>query len=175
MGGGSKNVPVINHTPRLTITVPPPNTNGKTLSESGDEQSDDDNDKHNQRTFCPLELHANIINMMERHFCAHPLIPGYLAPSPDGIKEWAVKQIYEFCFKHDLHKAWAYLWENWYHQGRWELWARCADTRIPRLKTTMMVEAHWRHIKKDFLHHFHNPQLDLLMWILMVKLAPTYY
>jgi hypothetical protein len=141
MGGGSKNVPVINHTPRLTITVPPPNTNGKTLSESGDEQSDNDNDKYHWRTFCPLELRTNIVDMMERHFCAHPLIPGYSAPSPDGIKEWAVKQMYEFCFKHDLREAWAYLWENWYRRGRWELWARCADTRIPRLKTTMMVEA----------------------------------
>jgi len=111
------------------------------LSESEDEHSDNDNDKHHWQTFCPLELHANIVDMMEWHFCTHPLIPGYSAPSPDGIKEWAVKQMYEFCFKHDLHEAWAYLWENWYHWGRWELWAWCADTRIPQLKTTMMVEA----------------------------------
>jgi hypothetical protein len=33
----------------------------------------------------------------------------------------------------------------------------------------------WRHIKKDFLHHFHKPRLDLLVWILVAKLAPTYY
>jgi hypothetical protein len=33
----------------------------------------------------------------------------------------------------------------------------------------------WRRIKKDFLHHFHKPRLDLLVWILVVKLAPTYY
>ena len=142
MGGTSRNVPVVNHTtPRLTITVPPPNTNGKPLSDSGDEQSNDDNNKHHRRSFCPLELRANIVDMMERHFCAHPLIPGYSAPSLDGIKEWAVKQMYEFCFKHELHEAWAYLWENWYRRGRWELWVRCTDPRIPRLKTTMMVEA----------------------------------
>lgn len=140
MGGGSKNVPDVNHIPRLTITVPPPNTNSKTLSESGDEQNQSDHDNH-RRTFCPSELRANIVEMMERHFCAHPLIPGYSAPSPNGIKEWAVKQMYEFCLKHDLREAWAYLWENWYRRGRWELWARCTDTRIPRLKTTMMVEA----------------------------------
>jgi hypothetical protein len=79
--------------------------------------------------------------MMERHLCAHPLIPGYSAPSREGIKEWAVKQMYEFCVKHDLREVWAYLWENWYRRGRWELWARCADDNIPRLKTTMMVEA----------------------------------
>ena len=30
-------------------------------------------------------------------------------------------------------------------------------------------------IKHDFLHHFHKPRLDLLVWILVKKLAPTYY
>ena len=79
--------------------------------------------------------------MMERHLCAHPLIPGYSAPTPEGIKAWAVKQSYEFCVLHDLPNLWAYLWENWYRRGRWELWARSANPmEIPRLKTTMFVE-----------------------------------
>lgn len=33
----------------------------------------------------------------------------------------------------------------------------------------------WQCIKKDFLYPFHSPWLDLLVWILMVKLAPAYY
>ena len=33
----------------------------------------------------------------------------------------------------------------------------------------------WWWIKKDFLHHFHTPRPDLLVWILTVKLAPVYY
>ena len=33
----------------------------------------------------------------------------------------------------------------------------------------------WRRIKHDFLHHFHMPRCDLLVWILITKLAPTYY
>ena len=79
--------------------------------------------------------------MMERHFCAHPLIPGYSAPTPEGIKAWAVKQAYEFCVLHDLPNLWAYLWVNWYRSGRWELWARSGNANeIPRLKTTMFVE-----------------------------------
>ncbi|KAF8229745.1 hypothetical protein L208DRAFT_1285137 [Tricholoma matsutake] len=140
-------------------------TNNDTqVTESEAEQSD------LRWTFCTLEFHTNIMDMMEQHLCAHPLIPGYSAPSPEGIKEWAVKQMFEFCVKHDLCEAWAYLWENWYWHGRWELWVQCADDNILHLKTTMMVEAHWWRIKKDFLHHFHSPQLDLLMWILMVKL-----
>jgi len=79
--------------------------------------------------------------MMERHFCAHPLIPGYSAPTPEGIKSWAVKQMYGFCVHNDLPNLWAYLWENWYRHGRWELWARSGEPReIPHLKTTMFVE-----------------------------------
>ena len=33
----------------------------------------------------------------------------------------------------------------------------------------------WRKIKKDFLNHFSNPRVDLLVWILLEKLAPQYY
>ena len=33
----------------------------------------------------------------------------------------------------------------------------------------------WWRIKHDFLHHFHKPRLDLLAWILVKKLIPTYY
>ncbi|KAJ7347419.1 hypothetical protein DFH08DRAFT_699484 [Mycena albidolilacea] len=33
----------------------------------------------------------------------------------------------------------------------------------------------WRRIKHDFLHHFHLPRCDFLAWILVVKLAPSYY
>ena len=33
----------------------------------------------------------------------------------------------------------------------------------------------WRRIKHDFLHHFHMPHCDLLVWILVIELALTYY
>ncbi|KAJ7782505.1 hypothetical protein DFH07DRAFT_717350, partial [Mycena maculata] len=91
------------------------------------------------------------------------------------IKRWAVTQMYKFCVEHDLREVWAYLWENWYRSSRWELWARSVYPEIPILKTTMILESHWRRIKQDFLHHFHMPRCDLLAWILIVKLAPTYY
>jgi hypothetical protein len=98
-------------------------------------------DANEQRTFCPLDLRDHIINLVEGHFCAHPLIPGYSAPTPKGIREWAVRQTYEFCHRHDLREAWAYLWENWYRPGRWEIWARSCHPEIPILKTTMMLES----------------------------------
>jgi hypothetical protein len=36
-------------------------------------------------------------------------------------------------------------------------------------------QSSWRRIKKDFLHHFHMPRVDLLVWILVTKLSPHYY
>jgi hypothetical protein len=33
----------------------------------------------------------------------------------------------------------------------------------------------WRRIKRNFLHHYNRPRLDLLVWILVKKLAPVYY
>ncbi|KAJ6552665.1 hypothetical protein DFH09DRAFT_925044 [Mycena vulgaris] len=131
--------------------------------------------KATRRAFCPAAYREPIVNMMEKHYCAHPLLPGYAEPSPEGIKRWAVMQMYKFCVEHALQEVWAYLWENWYRSSRWELWARSVHPEIPVLKTTMILESHWRRIKHDFLHHFHMPRCDLLAWILIVKLAPTYY
>ncbi|ESK85102.1 hypothetical protein Moror_3617 [Moniliophthora roreri MCA 2997] len=153
--------------PRNTVplALPPPLTQSASTTKG----------KQERCTFCPLELQEGIVNMMENHLCAHPLIPGYSAPSKDGIHAWAVKQMYQYCKEHDLHEAWAYLWGNWYRDGRWEFWARSpCEREILRLKTTMLCESHWRRIKHDYLHHFHQPRVDLLIWILVKKLGPTY-
>jgi hypothetical protein len=102
------------------------------------EPEEDDAQSH---VFCPSSHRPKITEMLERHFCAHPLIPGYSAPTPAGIREWAVRQMYTFCVENDLREVWAYLWENWYRPGRWELWARAANPEIPVLKTTMIMES----------------------------------
>lgn len=126
---------------KLTIRIPALSTIHETGPIAGDEPISDEETTPERRTFCPIEYRDHVVDMMERHFCAHPLIPGFSAPTPDGIKIWAVKQIYNFCVLHELPNLWAYLWENWYRHGRWELWARSAEPReIPRLKTTMLVE-----------------------------------
>jgi hypothetical protein len=64
------------------------------------------------RQFCAPDLRDTVIDLIERHSCAHPLIPGYSAPDPISIRCWAVKRIYEFCNEYDLRELWAYLWEN---------------------------------------------------------------
>ena len=130
-----------NDNEKLIIRIPPKSAddNGRNGPDPGLITPIQDNtDKHE---FCPEELRSTIINMIETHLCAHPLIPGYSHPSAKGIREWAVKQMYQFCVKHDLREVWAYLWGNWYRSGRWELWARSCHHEIPVLKTTMILES----------------------------------
>ena len=99
----------------------------------------EDDGKH--RVFCPEEHCEPIVNVIEAYLCAHPLIPGYSHLSPEGIKEWAVKQMYQFCIKEKIPETWAYLWQNWYRKGCWELWVHSCHVEIPILKTTMMLES----------------------------------
>jgi len=128
--------PSANSRDRPTCT----NTND---TEGDSHSADDENDheKHSRRIFCPPDSRQPIIDMMERHYCAHPSIPGYAAPNRTAIKLWAVHQMYRYCTKNELPEVWAYLWENWYRKGRWELWARSVHEMIPVLKTTMILES----------------------------------
>jgi hypothetical protein len=93
------------------------------------------------RSFCQSIYCKAVIKMMEWHYCVHSMIPGYAPSLNPGIKCWAVQQMYNFCETHDLQELWAYLWENWYQKGRWELWACSAHNEIPMLKTTMILES----------------------------------
>jgi hypothetical protein len=95
----------------------------------------------NRRQFCPLELRQPLVDMVELHFCAHSSIPGKSAPTKEGIRWWAVKQLWDFCVRYHLPELWAYMWNNWYRPSRWKLWARSQSQTIPRLKTTMICES----------------------------------
>lgn len=132
----------------FTLLLHPPqaadtdDTSGMQNAESEvDDFRGEGEENHTRRTFCPLEYRQSIVDMLERHYCAHPAIPGYAAPNPTAIRRWAVKQTYGYCMKNELPEVWAYLWENWYRKGRWELWARSAHDQIPVLKTTMILES----------------------------------
>jgi hypothetical protein len=115
----------------------------RTVRSMNKSMSEEDSNDENctRRTFCPPENRQSIIDMLERHYCAHPSIPGYAAPNPIAIKRWAVQQMYRFCKRNEIPEVWAYLWENWYREGRWNLWARSAHDLIPVLKTTMILES----------------------------------
>ena len=165
---------------QTTIKLPPPSQpvqSSLTIripAQQDDNNSSDDEDLKCQ--FCPKKYCEKIITMLKDAYCAHPFIPGYAADHPTAIREWAVCRLYNICFKHDLPELWAYLWMNWLRPEHWILWACSAHPdMILILKTTMMVESHWRHIKRDFLYHFSLSCIDLLVWILVKKLAPEYY
>ncbi|TFK96466.1 hypothetical protein BDV98DRAFT_515691 [Pterulicium gracile] len=104
------------------------------------------------------------------------MIPGEAAPNPEAIHKWSAREMYQFCVRNNIPEVWAYLWENWYCQERWKLWARspCPD-KVPVLTTTMIAESHFQKIKHDFLHYFNHPRLDLLVHIISQRMLQQYY
>ena len=117
----------------------------------------------------------SVLNMFCRHFNAHSSIPdrnGTLR-TPETIHSESASELYTWCKARGYFRLWSYLFVNWYRPGQWELWARSANpTEIPVLKTTMIVESHWRKIKHDFLHRFNRPRIDLVLWVLTSRVVP---
>ena len=67
------------------------------------------------------------------------------------------------------------MWINWYQRSHWGLWARAANPeKISLFRTTMLVEAHWKVIKRDFLPKFFRPRLDLVIFVIINRLLPHY-
>jgi hypothetical protein len=67
---------------------------------SGSEDKGGKGKKNSRHTFCPSIYYEPILIMMEKHYCAHLLLPGYAHLSDEGIKRWAVSQMYKFCVEH---------------------------------------------------------------------------
>jgi len=107
--------------------------------------------------FCPKEFRNTILDMIVYHFHLHPMIPNdqnqYF--TVDEIWFTSVQEMYQFCVQKDLRNVWAYMWTNWYQKSTWRLWARSASSdKMGLYKTTMLVEAHWKVIKQDYLLRF---------------------
>ena len=117
-----------------------------------------------------------VLAMFCRHFNAHPTIPdrnGTLR-TPEAIHSESTSELYAWCRARGYFRLWAYMFIHWYHPDQWSRWARSANpTDIPVLKTTMIVESHWRLLKHDFLHRFNRPRIDLVLWILISRLVPA--
>lgn len=116
-----------------------------------------------------------VIQMFCRHFNYHSLIPDRNGTfrSAEEIHRECTSEMYFWCKARGFFRLWAYLFVNWYRHGQWELWARSSNaTEIPVLKTTMIVESHWRRLKHDFLHRFNRPRIDLVVWILLTRVIP---
>lgn len=116
-----------------------------------------------------------MLEIFSRHYNAHSLIPDHNGTyrSSEAIHRECISEMYAWCRARNYFRLWAYLYVNWYKPGQWRLWARSANTReIPVLKTTMIVESHWRKIKHDYLHHFNRPRIDLVIWVLTSQVIP---
>ena len=119
--------------------------------------------------------HNQVLDIFSRHYNMHPLIPDHngIYRSKQQIHVECTTEMYNWCRQSNYPRLWAYLWVNWYCSASWELWARSIDpAALPVLKTTMVVESHWRRIKRDFLHQFNRPRVDLVVWVLTAKAIP---
>jgi hypothetical protein len=127
-------------------------------------------------SFCPEEHRSAILAKFRVHLHQHPEIPindekgTHL--SAEVIYIGAVKDMYQYCYDRDLSQVWAYLWNRWYTPLQWKLWARSANPAIPRLKTTMVVENLWKHLKHRELAYYNRPRLDLVTHIVIGTLLP---
>ncbi|KAK9443862.1 ATP-dependent DNA helicase PIF1, partial [Metarhizium brunneum] len=116
-----------------------------------------------------------VLEIFCRHFNLHPLIPdsnGTYKSSAILHRECAT-EMHTWCKTRGYYRLWAYLYVNWYSPDQWKLWARAADpVEIPVVKTSMIVESHWRTLKHDYLHRFNRPRVDLVVWILTSRVLP---
>ncbi|CAB4389485.1 unnamed protein product [Rhizophagus irregularis] len=123
--------------------------------------------------FCPKKLQTEIIELFTKHFYLHPLIPikhGEFLSSED-IWKLSTKEMYDYCYNNDLKYVWSYMWYNWYKFNLWVLWAQVSDPdEICIFKTTMLVESHWKVIKRNYLLKFFRLRLDLVTFIIITCL-----
>ncbi|EIW53639.1 uncharacterized protein TRAVEDRAFT_99853, partial [Trametes versicolor FP-101664 SS1] len=128
-----------------------------------------------QSNFCPAPHRLPIIRIHSKHGCQHPLLPerhGESRSSEDIYRD-AVHEMYLHCKANNLAEVWAYLWNLWYRRPHWKLWARSANSRsIPRKRTTMIVEALWRNLKRLVLYMYNCPPIDLALYAVVTKALP---
>ena len=127
---------------------------------------------NSERVFCPSNLRETVIKIVNQHLNRHMLLPkldGTFIMDANEIWKECVNEIMQFCKDNNLLQLWIYLWKEWYTKAKWNLWARASNKEISYIKITMIVESHWRHIKRDYLYKFHKPRIDHLCYILVKK------
>ncbi|KAH9924390.1 uncharacterized protein B0H18DRAFT_877978, partial [Fomitopsis serialis] len=148
-----------------------------------DEDAPSDKAETGQKTkkpgyqFCPPAHRLSILRLFAKHASQHSLLPERHGEkrTKDDIRRDAVEEMYRHCEVNHLCEVWAYLWNSWYSRKRWPLWARGAySASIPCKRTTMMVEALWRNLKRLVLHMYNRPPVDLAVHAIITKALPPY-
>ncbi len=125
--------------------------------------------------FCP-EVHCRqLLRKFSKHLCQHPFFPtssGTYQTSSE-IHRACVYDMYTFCCDCGLTEAWAYLWNSWY--GCWNLWARSScESRLSRIRTTMITENHWKRLKHGYLRFKIRSPLDQTVYIIAYSTIDSY-
>ena len=61
---------------------------------------------------------------------------------------------------------------RWYMPNQWPLWAWSTYPAIPQIKTTMIIESLWKHLKHWNLANYNCPQLDLVTHLVIDNVLP---
>ncbi|KAI0652859.1 hypothetical protein C8Q70DRAFT_693133 [Cubamyces menziesii] len=127
--------------------------------------------------FCPPAHRLPLLRLFAKHASQHPLLPerhGQTRTAEEIYRD-AVSEMYQHCKLNNLTEVWAYLWNSWYCRHRWRLWARSAYPKsVPHKRTTMIVEALWRGIKRLVLHMHNRPRVDLALHSIVTRAIPPY-
>ncbi|KAG8900028.1 hypothetical protein FRB99_006294 [Tulasnella sp. 403] len=126
--------------------------------------------------FCPAPHRAAILQMFTLHFCWHPIFLAQLENIKMAEEIWhrAVMEMYMHCKRNRLTEVWAYTWNQWYQPDQWKLWVQSTSPLLSWLRTTMMVENHWKVLKHHYLHNLHWPRLDHALFIVFTNVIPAF-
>lgn len=116
-------------------------------------------------------------SLFMEHFNAHSFFPfNGSRRSGATIYKDCIRETYRWCYDRNYYRLWAYLYSNWYRPDRWSWWARSAnETKLSVLRSTMIVESHWRKLKHSYLRNMNRPRLDIVVWILLNRTIPDAY
>jgi hypothetical protein len=138
------------------------------------------------KPLCTKEEAAAVSGMCRRHFLLHPLLPytfwnenqqvqviADTNSSPQFLHFAAVMEMLATCMRMENPGLFRYLWANWYrseseqYDERWK-WISISTVSgwVPRSRTTMRVENHWRILKRHYLYQFNRPRIDLLLFVI---------
>jgi hypothetical protein len=89
-------------------------------------------------------------------------------PSNEAIRHRSAEEMYVYCRNNNLQDTWAYLYRNWYTKTAYDRWAKSGvANKLPIGKTTMMIEAHWKVLKRTHLYHYNRARLDLVTFVIL--------
>ncbi|HEV7737595.1 MAG TPA: hypothetical protein VGO47_09535, partial [Chlamydiales bacterium] len=127
--------------------------------------------------FCPAPHRLAILRLFAKHHSWHPLLKerhGQTRSAEDMYRD-AVTEMYTHCTRNNLYEIWAYMWNSWYSPAKWKLWAHSAyPDAIPRKRTTMMVEAGWKNLKRTSLRFNNRPRMDYVVHVITRQCLPLY-